>query len=441
LGGPSPEKPAVVAGVAQDALTNTHLKQAAAMWMQSREKWEHPVTQALEGACEAALRNVSQTIQAEVERLVAAEAEVFKSASADVDELKEMIEALPKPDERNEQAVPKELIAKEFVRVAESALPVVVAQATTSKKLTDKLAETLTTGPVRRAIVELAVPKAQLKEAVMSAVENVTTGLLKHLEEVVVLEFKRQVLPAVERASQAPQQGPNRPATQDVLRELDGLRHEVAELQELVANLARGQRQQTEALRSLAEMKRQARSAPPANFKREVDALIAQGDIDAALRLASQLNAQTPTPDAIGYVLETVVPDVTRIDQFFQGLQSQGKSISEETKLIAAFRCSTQLNAIETERIYNKIVFMRELLVSITTMGPSVDIRPVAQMASVLDGLNSNAGFNAKLQTLDPTRQSEVKSYIKFSLQMLRMWQTFNNSQRGPVGAPPPFAR
>ena len=33
---------------------------------------------------------------------------------------------------------------------------------------------------------------------------------------------------------------------------------QVAELQELVANLARGQRQQTEALRSLAEMKRQA---------------------------------------------------------------------------------------------------------------------------------------------------------------------------------------
>ena len=43
--------------------------------------------------------------------------------------------------------------------------------------------------------------------------------------------------------------------------------------------------------------------------------------------------------------------------------------------------------AIETERIYNKIVFMRELLVSITTMGPSVDIRPVAQMASVRTAL------------------------------------------------------
>ena len=35
-----------------------------------------------------------------------------------------------------------------YPEVAESALPVVVAQATTSKKLTDKLAETLTTGPV-----------------------------------------------------------------------------------------------------------------------------------------------------------------------------------------------------------------------------------------------------------------------------------------------------
>ena len=165
-----------------------------------------------------------------------------------MEELKAAVEALPAPDPDN-LGLTKEVVAKEFGRAAEAAVPAIVAQATASKKLTDKLAETLTTGPVpctkhghrgksglarpscladqtsmgslvfqddsestallrteqavpriprqvRRAIVELAVPKAQLKEAVMSAVENVTAGLLKHLEEVVVLEFKRQATSA-----------------------------------------------------------------------------------------------------------------------------------------------------------------------------------------------------------------------------------------------------
>lgn len=255
----------------------------------------------------------------------------------------------------------------------------------------------------------------------------------------VLLEFKRQVLPAVERASQAQieraraqaGQPRPRPATAEVMRELDGMRLEVAELQEVVAQLNRAQRQQTEALRQLAELKRQANASraamPLQNFKREVDALLTAGDVDQALRMASAINAQQPLPDAVGYVLNAVVPQASpeRIEQYFA---NPPKPITDETKLLVSFRCSTQLNAIEDRELLLKSVWVREL-VNLAAVNPTAaEPRVVVQMTSVLEQLQSAQPFLNKLQALPGHTADKIRDDLRTCQRQLNLVRRFHPS-------------